>query len=136
MRYFALRAFRFLVTFSFPPLLFLEAISRRFSFPPLLFLKAISGWSDSALSPILTSCTLLRSLFRNLSLFPPLLPICTGPFPFFVPLFVPVQCLPHFLRSVPSVSSPLHFLRCFWIFFSHPPSSLPNFLLLFLLFSR
>jgi hypothetical protein len=99
------------------------------SFPPLRFLKAISRWSNSTLSPILNSST-----FRNLSLFPPCYLYRS------IPLLRPLVCsrsIPpiHFLRSIPSISSPLHFPPCLWIFFSHPLSPLLNFLLLFLLFS-
>jgi hypothetical protein len=92
----------------------------------LCFLKA-TRWSDS---PILNSCTfpmLLRSLFRNLSLFPSCYLYRS------IPLLRPLVCsrstLPiHLLRSISSVSDPLHFPLCLWIFFPIP-------LLLFLLFS-
>jgi hypothetical protein len=133
MLYFALRAFRFLITFSlnsnsnskkikinsFVP------IPPRFLlcyFSPLRFFKAISRWSDSALSPILNF-----SLLSHVSSFtiPPATYIFRS-----IPLLRPLVCsrsiLPiHFLRSIPSVSSPLHFPPCLWIFFSHPTLLFP-----------
>jgi hypothetical protein len=68
---------------------------------------------------------LLRSLFcRKVSLFPPCYPYRS------IPLLRPLVCsrsIPpiYFLRFIRSVSSPLHFPPCLWIFFSHPPLLFP-----------
>jgi hypothetical protein len=67
---------------------------------------------------------ILRSLFRNLSLFPPCYLYR------FIPLLRSLVCshsiLPiHFLQSIPSVSSLLHFPPCLWIFFHILPLLFP-----------
>jgi hypothetical protein len=72
---------------------------------------------------------LLRSLFRNLSLYPSCYLRVYRSIPLLRPLVCSRSTLPiHLLRSISSVSDPLHFPLCFWIFFPIP-------LLLFLLFS-
>jgi hypothetical protein len=110
---------------SIPLLLFLFLLLHD-SFPLYLFL-ARDG-------PTLLFLMLLRLLFRNLSLFLLCYPYRS------IPLLRPLLCFHsifpiHFLQSIPSVSSPLHF-PCLWIFFSRHPSPLLIFLILFLLFPR
>jgi hypothetical protein len=73
---------------------------------------------------------ILRSLFRNLSVFPPCYLYMS------IPLLRPPVCSRstpciHFLRSIPSLSFPPHSPPCIWIFFSHPPVPPLNFLFLF-----
>jgi hypothetical protein len=62
----------------------------------------------------------LRLLFPNLSLF--FLCYLSRSIPLVRPLVCFHSILPiHFLQFILSVSSPLHFPSCLWIFFSHPP---------------
>jgi hypothetical protein len=133
MLYFALRAFRCLITFSFnikqqfQKIKINSFISIRHPFPSLLlpspsllqsYFEMVWLCSLSLLFWIL----LFFLLFLNLSLFPPATyvhpssssPVCSRS-------ILPI----HFLRSIPSVSSPLHFPSCLWIFFSHPPRFFP-----------
>jgi hypothetical protein len=102
-----------------------------YSYPPPLSFSVLSLLFASSKifrdGPTLLFPMLLRLLFRNLSLFPPCNPYRSSPL---LPIVCSRSITPiHFLRSIPSVPSPLHFPPCLWIFFSHPPYPLSNFLL-------
>jgi hypothetical protein len=146
MLYFALRSFRSLINdyiffihktaikkkkqfYSYPPPLSFSVLSLPFipqSYFELVRLYSLSHseffYSFSCffvLYSVIYHCFPPCYLYRSISLLRPL--VCSRSIP---PIY--------FLRSIHSVSSPLHFPSCLWGFFSNPPSPLPNFLLLFL----